>query len=76
MGFSQKELMCSSFLQTDEPNYFSEQEFLFSFSFLIAQIMSNKDMKVLQMLKKGIRAASSSYLTWFEQFKMKKKSKF
>ena len=32
----------------------------------------NKDMKLLQMLKKGFRAASSSYLTWFEPFGMKK----
>ena len=41
----------------------------------MAQIMSNDDMKLLQMLKKGFRAASSSYLTWFEPFRMKKKIK-
>ena len=31
VAFSQKGLMRSSFLQTDEPNYFPELEFLFSF---------------------------------------------
>ena len=41
----------------------------------MAQIMSNKDMKLLLMLKKGIRAVSSSYLTLFEPFKMEKKIK-
>ena len=60
VGFSQKELMRLSFLQT---NYFPELKFLIFFSFLMAQIMSDKDMKVFQMLKKGVAAASNSYLT-------------
>ena len=33
VAFSQKGLMRSSFLQTDEPNYFPELEFWFFFSF-------------------------------------------
>ena len=68
--FSQKGLMGSSFLQTDEPNYFSELDFWFFFSFWITQIMSNMDMKLLWMLKKGIKAALSPYLAWFEPFRM------
>jgi len=46
VAFSQKGMMRSSFLQTDEPNHFPELEFCF-FSFQMAQIMSNKDMKLL-----------------------------
>ena len=37
--------------------------------------MSNKDTKLLYMLKKDVRAASSPYLTQFEPIRMKKKIK-
>ena len=36
------------------------------------QIMSNKDIKLHWLLKKGVRLNSSPYLTWFEPFRMKK----
>ena len=72
VDFSQKELMRSSFLETDEPNYFFLARILILFSFLMAQIISNKDMKELGMLEKGIRAASNYYLTRFKPFTMKK----
>ena len=76
VAFSQKGLMRLSFLQTVKPNYFPELEFWFFFHtkwLKLCQIRTWTSLKLLWMLKKGIIAASSSFLTWFEAFRMKKK---
>ena len=72
VAFIQKGLMCLSFLQRDKPNYYPELEFWFFF-ILNGSNHVKYGHEAAVNAQNCVRAASSSYLTWFEQFRMKKK---
>ena len=66
VALSQKGLMRLSFLQADKSHYFPELEFWISFhSRWLKSCQRRTWSQVLWMLKNGIWAASSPYLTWF-----------